>query len=248
MQNLYSLKVCPVAKHLQRRYLVNTSDGKLNTTPPPNPFPRNGSPAMAHTDSIIATFFQSNILDRQIGMSWYSNAHGVCVTFAAKYGFTIEEIAGAIAALSPNNKWERNIHDAEQLARAISVGIDPNEIKVCTFGKNKAKAIEILKGANYEEIKLILKGQKVTAFFENIACNGIIDAPVIDGHAFNIWNGTVSGLKEVPSISPKTFRKIQDAYRDAARIASDVTGERITATQIQAITWCCYRRIHKGLV
>jgi hypothetical protein len=115
---------------------------------------------MAHTDSIIATFFQSNILDRQIGMSWYNNAHSISVTFAHKYGFTIEQIAGAIAALSPNNKWDRNIHDAEQLARAISIGIDPNEIKVCTFGKNKKKAIEILNGANYEEIKLILKVRK----------------------------------------------------------------------------------------
>ena len=203
---------------------------------------------MAHTDSIIATFFQSNILDRQIGMSWYNNAHSISVTFANKYGFTIEQIAGAIAALSPNNKWDRNIHDAEQLARAISIGIDPNEIKVCTFGKNKAKAIEILKGANYEEIKLILKGQKVTAFFENIACNGIIDAPVIDGHAYNIFNGTVSGLKEVPSMTPKAFANIQNAYRDAARIASQVTGETITATQIQAITWVSYRRINKGLI
>ena len=71
---------------------------------------------------------------------------------------------------------------------------------------------------------------------------------MIDGHAYNIYNGSVSGLKDVPSMTPKAFRKIQDAYRDAARIASQVTGETITATQIQAITWVSYRRINLGLV
>lgn len=204
---------------------------------------------MATTDSIIATYFQSNTLDKQIGMSWYNNAYAVSVKIAKDYDFTVEQIAGAIAALSPNNKWDRNIQDAESLARAIRAGVDPLDVKVCTFGSNKLKAIQILTSdVDSDAICNILKGQKVIAFFLNISLNGDTDCPVIDGHAYNIWAGTVSGLKEVPSITPKAFAAIQDAYRDAARIASQVTGETISAGQMQAITWVCYRRVNKGLV
>lgn len=204
---------------------------------------------MAHTDSIIAMYFQSNTLDRQIGMGWYNNAHNICVTLGEKYGFSTDQIAGAIAALSPNNKWERNIQDAESIARAIATGLDPMEMKVCTFGNNKKKAIEILTlKLNYDQIKVILKGQKIVAFFENIATDGKCDAPVIDGHAYNVWNGTVSGLKDVPSITPKAFAAIQDAYRDAARIASEVQNQQIAPSQMQAVTWVAYRRINKGLI
>lgn len=205
-----------------------------------------------HVDSILAMFFRASILDQQVGASWYNNAHSICVTLGKKYGFSTDQIAGAIAALSPNNKWDRNIQDAESLARAIATGIDPEEIKVCTFKGNKAKAIAILElNANYDQIKVILKGQKVTAFFENIATDGNCDAPVIDGHAYNVWNGTVSGLKDVPSMTPKAFAGIQDAYREAAAIATAVRLERgesaVSPSQMQAITWVAYRRINKGL-
>lgn len=194
-------------------------------------------------------FFQANTLDRQIGMDWYSNAHGIVKRIAADYGFSPEQIAGAMAALSPNNKWERNCVDTENLAKAIRADLDPFETKVCTFKTNKAKAISILLGElDSDAICKVLNGQKVIAFYLNILHNGDTESPCIDGHAFNIWNGTVSGLKDVPSISPKAFKNIQNDYRSAAVIASGVTGETISAGQIQAITWVAYRRIHKGLV
>ena len=194
-------------------------------------------------------FFQANILDRQIGMDWYSNAHGIVKRIAADYKFSPEQIAGAMAALSPNNKWERNCVDCENLAKAIRADLDPFETKVCTFKKNKAKAIAILMGnLDSDAICDILKGQKVIAFYLNILHNGVTESPCIDGHAFNIWAGTVSGLKDVPSMTPKAFKNIQQDYCRAAEIASGVTGERISAGQIQAITWVAYRRIHKGLV
>ncbi len=204
---------------------------------------------MASHNAILGMFFQANTLDRQIGMDWYSNAHGIVKRIAADYGFSPEQIAGAMAALSPNNKWERNCVDTENLAKAIRADLDPFETKVCTFKTNKAKAISILLGElDSDAICKVLNGQKVIAFYLNILHNGDTESPCIDGHAFNIWNGTVSGLKDVPSISPKAFKNIQNDYRSAAVIASGVTGETISAGQIQAITWVAYRRIHKGLV
>jgi len=59
--------------------------------------------------------------------------------------------------------------------------------------------------------------------------------------------GTVGSLRDVPSISPKGFETLQDLYRDAALAVSQITGETVSAGQVQAVTWVCYRRIHKGL-
>jgi hypothetical protein len=198
--------------------------------------------------SILGLFFLANTEDREIGLNWYANAHTISERIASENGFSTDQIAGAIAALSPNNKWDRNIQDAENLAKAIRAGIDPQTVKVCTFGPNKLKAIQILTSdVDSAEIVSILSGQKVIAFFLNIARNGDTDCPVIDGHAYNIAMGTVSNLREVPSIPSKAFSALQDLYRDAARQASAITGEAISAGQMQAVTWVCYRRLHKGL-
>lgn len=198
---------------------------------------------------ILGLFFLANTQDREIGLSWYSNAYEISERIATENGFSTDQIAGAIAALSPNNKWERNVTDAENLARAIRAGIDTDSVKVCTFGNNKAKAIQILtSNVDSAEIVSILSGQKVIAFFLNIARNGDTDCPVIDGHAYNIAMGTVGSLRDVPSIPAKAFAAIQDLYRDAARQASQITGETVSAGQMQAVTWVAYRRIHKGLI
>jgi len=121
---------------------------------------------MASHNAILGMFFQANTLDRQIGMDWYSNAHGIVKRIAADYGFSPEQIAGAMAALSPNNKWERNCVDTENLAKAIRADLDPFETKVCTFKTNKAKAISILLGElDSDAICKVLNGQKVIAFY-----------------------------------------------------------------------------------
>ena len=205
---------------------------------------------MAHTDSIIATYFQSNTLDRQTGAQWYHNAYMVCVTLGEKYGFHPNTVAGVIAALSPNNKWERHVEDAEAMLRAYCYEIAWQDVKVCSYGANKDKAISIIElmVEKDEIIETILRGNKTIAFYNCIAKDGNSDTPCIDGHAYNIWNGSVTNLKEVPSMSDGTFRKIQNAYRDAAKLISQVTGSHHSAAQIQAITWVAYRRIHKNLV
>tara|TARA_B100001939_G_scaffold173118_1_gene149129 strand:- start:605 stop:1231 length:627 start_codon:yes stop_codon:yes gene_type:complete len=200
------------------------------------------------TAPILGLWFQSNNQDKENGLAWYSNAYTFCLRIAAELGFSVDQIAGAIAALSPNNKWERNCQDAENLARAIKAGIDIDSVKVCTFGNNKAKAVKILSSdVDSAEIVSILRGQKIVAFYLNIARNGDTDCPVIDGHAYNIAMGTVGSLRDVPSITPKGFETIQNLYRDAAATVSQITGETVSAGQVQAVTWVCYRRIHKGL-
>jgi hypothetical protein len=205
---------------------------------------------MAHTDSIIAMYFQSNTLDRQMGAQWYHNAYMVCVTLGEKYGFCPNTVAGVIAALSPNNKWERNVEDAEAMLRAYCYDLPWDSVSVCSYSANKDKAqtiIEMMLDSD-DLITKVLRGNKTIAFYHCIAKDGNSDTPCIDGHAYNVWNGSVTNLKAVPAMSDKTFAMIQDAYRDAAKLISSVTEKYHSAAQVQAITWVAYRRIHKGLV
>jgi hypothetical protein len=204
---------------------------------------------MAHTDSILATYFQSSAADRLAGRQWYNNAYNVCVELGNKYSVHPDIVAGVIAALSPNNRWASNVVDAEIMLRAWAAEIDYRNVKVATYDTNKCKAATILDcELNREQIVKVLRGNKTIAFFLCIASNGDSDTPCIDGHAYNVWNGTVSNLKQVPSLTDKAYRNIQDAYRDAAKIITSVTGQHHSASQVQAITWVAYRRIHKEIV
>ena len=117
-----------------------------------------------------------------------------------------------------------------------------------------AKSINIITHnvSDDETLKGILSGQKTKSFYANISTNGKTTDCTIDGHSYNVWNGTVTTLRDVPNMTPKTYKLIQDDYRKAAMEISSITesetGEILTASEIQAITWVAYRRIHKNLI
>jgi hypothetical protein len=98
-------------------------------------------------------------------------AHGIArLTHVAyriglEYQLNTETVAAVIAALSPNNKWERNCKDAENVIAAFMLGDDNDalNVKVCTYGKNLAKAVAILQ-ATHCDYETILKGPKVMSF------------------------------------------------------------------------------------
>ena len=108
---------------------------------------------------------------------------------ANQYGLNVETVAGVVSALSPNNKWDRNIIDAENLIRAYLFEIEYP--KVCTFGGQRDKAIMMLEN-NYDNpknIARVLHGNKTIAFYKGLATGGKCDEITVDGHAYNIWNG-----------------------------------------------------------
>ena len=203
-----------------------------------------------HIDSIIAMYFSSSKVDRVKGKNWYSNAYSIACTLGKKYGVTSNTVSAVISALSPSNKWNRNVEDAEMMLRANAYDLDLTECKPSTYGNQKLKAIAIIEGnvSDDDSLKGILNGQKTKSFYANISTNGKTDDCTIDGHSYNVWNGTVTNLNDVPGMTPKTYRMIQDDYRTAAKIISEIEGETLKASEIQAITWVAYRRIHKNLI
>ena len=80
--------------------------------------------------------------DEQIllGKRWYGDAQDYAKYLSMKYNIEVYICATVISCLSPNNKWERNKIDAENVIKAWIAGIPPESIKVCTYNANKIKA------------------------------------------------------------------------------------------------------------
>jgi len=192
----------------------------------------------ANVQNILSVYNLANAGDLTTGLSWYHQALAVAKTIATRYGIHPHEAAGVIAALSPRNRWERNLQDAENLIAAYAAAGAEGcaKIKVCTFSANKAKAIRILEAGCITDADVIkiLSGPKLTEFYSCIV--GISDV-CIDGHAYAIWFGERVTLENVPSIGVKLRREIKADYRKAAEILG------VSPAQCQAVTWCAWRRL-----
>ena len=193
---------------------------------------------------IVAKFTLATSQEVQLGCDWYPSALKIASRIANKYGLRTEVVAGVIAALSPNNRWERNIVDAEAIIKCWAAGgtrTDILNVKVCTYGKMKAKAVDIL--TRDIPIVEILNGKKIIEFF-NCITNPALNDVCIDGHAYSVWFGQRLTMKEVPAIGKKLRHQIKTDYCDATAFINEELDTAYTPADIQAITWVTHKRIH----
>ena len=190
--------------------------------------------------NVLGVYHLANAADRANGQAWYKTAYSVAHTIAYENGLDANTVAGVIAALSPRNRWSRNIADAENICRLYVAGGEDAaaNYKVCTFTTGKKKALRILKEniTNPDEIRSILNGPKLQEFFTCI----VGDRPdvCIDGHAYAIWLGERIPLADVPAIGVKLRQTIKADYISAAQSVG------ISPSELQAVTWCAWRRLH----
>lgn len=176
--------------------------------------------------NILTVYERATLSDKMSGMGWYPYANFYAMTIGRKFDIPTATVCGVISALSPNNKWERNIIDAEKL---IIEHLGGPEAKVCTYGLNKQKGLEILKGA---EISTVLKGDKTFSFFNNIYQPENPDFVTIDFHAYDIYR--FENVKK--GLSSKTYKEVSMAYREAAKQIG------LVPNQLQATTWVTWRQ------
>ena len=193
---------------------------------------------MITTKHILAIYKLANPSEIKHGLTWYVNALTDCRKIANDLDLPIHIVIGVVSALSPNNKWERNIINAKDLCTAFINGNDMDSIKVSTYHKMKEKAWHILEAMpSYEETISILNGKKIVSFFRNIS--GDETDITIDGHARNIYYNDRQGLTTPnTSITKTEYADIQKAYLRASKKLG------IKAYELQAITWVTWRRIH----
>ena len=193
-------------------------------------------------DNIIKIYKLATPEEKRDGIVWYANAYSDCNRIALDLSVPVHIVTGVVAALSPNNKWDRNVVNARELIQAFVNGDDMDSVKVSTYHTMKKKAWSILEDMpDHEGVVVLLNGQKIVSFYRNIMGD---DTCTVDGHAKNIYYGERHGLTDDrTNVGKKEYKTISDAYVKAGKRVR-VNGRSLKAFEIQAITWVVWRRIH----
>lgn len=189
-------------------------------------------------ENIMAVYRSAEPADVMAGVTWYRAALEACQVLADTYDVPTHIAVGVVAALSPNNRWARNLQDAESIIAAYMAGEHMESVSVCTYNAMRAKAWRVLSEApdTLEGVLVILNGQKIRCFAENIMG---VNTCTVDGHARNIAYGrrvSLSGSKF--TIGKAEYAALQECYREAGALVG------MTAYEMQAVTWVVWRRIH----
>lgn len=175
-------------------------------------------------ESLNSIFNEAKKKEIKSGKSWYNTAHEICLKLQQdnKNVFTLEQVAGVLSALSPRNKWERNILDCANVLRAVRLNKKPNAVKVCTFNTNKEKAFRIAKGE--EVIKETSK--KTFAFVNNIAR---LDRNFV---TIDLWHlRACFGTTIKTGLTPKNYEILQEiTLQEAEKVG-------LAGYEFQAVIW-----------
>jgi hypothetical protein len=194
---------------------------------------------MSAVKNILRIWNQSTSDEVRRGLAWYEGAHSSAVHVGDICGGTSAG-AGVIAALSPRNKWLRNLEDAYNMADWAARGFVGDAPKCATYNSNRDKAERILRG---EDPLDVLGGLKVRAFFRLVNDPDRPYDVCVDAHAFRIARGEAPGSTK---IKPSDYEYASGAYMRAAQVIRDRDGYDVLASQVQAVTWVTYRRIHSA--
>ena len=203
------------------------------------------NPITSRLTPILGTYHLSNEQERSAGKNWYPQAHRTALDVSGPFRCGVITSAGVIAALSPNNKWERNIQDAQRLLDTFKTdgAYAASQVTVSTYGANLQKALTILKlqAATAADVEAILHGQKIRAFYRCIL--GDTQSVCVDGHAYSIWRGEHITTTKTPKISPRLYAQISADYTQAANLISSQQFHVVTPAELQAITWVTHKRL-----
>jgi hypothetical protein len=156
------------------------------------------------------------------GIAWYKQAHYICKSLAEQYNTNLEVVASIISALSPRNKWEQNIKDTITVLNAISNDLSPEDIKVCTFHKNKHKAFLLGRGLT----SITNKSLKTFSFVNNIAK---LDESYI---TVDVWHlRACFGKTITTTLTPKAYEQLQQLTINKAK------QKGLKGFEYQAIIW-----------
>lgn len=180
-------------------------------------------------------YFYSNATKNEIiqGKEWYINANNEANNIAKKYNLDVYKVAQVISALSPRNKWNQNLKDADKLCEAFILGLHPTDIKVCTFHSNKFKAFNILNN----NINITNNSLKTFNFVNNIAT---LDKTKV---TLDIWVLRACFNKSIlinkAAIGRIAYKQIESIFINKSK---DIN---MNGFELQAILWLTCQRLYK---
>lgn len=191
-----------------------------------------------HVRNILKLYRQASHDDTLNGIEWYARAERISQEIADKHKLPVNTVIGVMAALSPNNRWERNCKDTDTMCGAWQNGDSLDAFKVSCYNTMKQKAWSILQDDLLDDDDILsrLNGQKIRSFYSNIRG---LEEVTIDGHALNIARGTRESLtSDKTNMGKKQYKELQGSYIRAARRVG------VKPHVLQAITWTTWKRIH----
>lgn len=189
--------------------------------------------------NILAIWNLATPQEKVDGARWYLDAQRDAETIAITHDVPLVTVVGVIAALSPNNKWTRNVDNADTLVAAFMSGDDIESFKVSCYSAMKRKAWSIMGDMIEDKDAMLvrLNGRKIRNFARCIW--GDVESVCIDGHARNIAYGERVGLTDSrTNIGVREYAGLTESYVVAAEIAG------VPAYVMQAVTWTVWRRVH----
>jgi hypothetical protein len=191
------------------------------------------------TSNIIAIWNLATPQEKVDGARWYLDAARDAEMISIEHDVPFVTVVGVIAALSPNNKWERNVENAATLVAAFMSGDDIESFKVSCYGAMKRKAWAIMEGQieNKDVMLAHLNGRKIKNFARCIW--GDSTSVCVDGHARNIAYAERVALTDGrTNIGVREYGLLTAIYNEAAEIAG------VPGYVMQAVTWTVWRRVH----
>jgi hypothetical protein len=164
-------------------------------------------------------------------MGWYDGAHSICADIATDTGYETSQVAGVLAAFSPQTGWSENIRLARQACESDrSDRISGHTTNAC------AKVSKILfAGRAPEEV---LGGRKVRSFYRNVLHPDVPGAVTVDRHMIDLLVGRRGAVND------RVLERI-GAYNYAAALIRGAAREAgILPNQLQAVVWLAWRLEH----
>jgi hypothetical protein len=180
--------------------------------------------------NILEVYHNAPVDLKESGALWYAQAHHWCEVRAQLYGLSVETVAAVVSALSPRNKWERNLKDADQVLYAAANQKTPAWPKCATFSQNVVKAYFI---AVDQAPERALTSPKTRAFVKCIVDPHHESAVVVDVWAKRVADGNPNA--PAVGLNEHMYKLYADAYRQAAKKVGALPLE------VQAATWVMFR-------
>ena len=163
------------------------------------------------------------------GLNWYNDARLLCEKLSTRYDVTVYQVAQVISVLSPQKKWDTNKLEVEALFLEVFEGIKPSFGFFATK-KQLIECKEIING----KFTIPPKRIKTWSFADNIAYSES-EQVTIDRHALRVVYDDKTA--KIDKVTLTQYKEAREAYRKIA------IKYGLKAYQVQAITWCAYKRI-----
>ena len=186
---------------------------------------KNGTSMKRMRNAINRTIDQGDISIKAQGISWYIFAHHDCVDLAKSSGYSLEQVAGVVAHLSPRMAWKLNIKYAQQVIETGKAPVMRRSLENAQRALTSDNPVETFSNGSL----------KTRCFYENLIGNSQV--VTVDSWAARIAINRPDAEKILNRSG--MYHAISHAYKLAAR------DNDLFPAEAQAIAWCVKRGTHE---